>query len=106
MPTNEELYSQAEKLKDEGKVEEAVAKLEELLATSPDYTLAHSALGVYLGRIKRHPEAVAHARRVCELEPNDPFSFTALSVTCQRAGLIQEAEDAKARAQMLTGHRH
>jgi Flp pilus assembly protein TadD len=61
---------------------------------------------VYLGRIKRHSEAVAHAQKVCELEPNEPFSFTALSVTCQRAGMIPEAEDAKAKAAMMTGHHH
>src|SRR3569623_2349611 len=40
MPTNEELYRQAEKLKDEGKLAEAVKKLEELTAASPDYTIA------------------------------------------------------------------
>jgi Flp pilus assembly protein TadD len=106
MPTNEELYRQAEKLKDEGKLDEAVKKLEELTAASPDYTIAHSALAVYLGRLQRHAEAVAHAKKVCELEPNDPFSFTALSVTCVRAGMIPEAEDAKAKAHMLSGHRH
>ncbi len=106
MATNEELYAEAEKLKDEGKTAEAVAKLETLVGQSPDYALAHSALAVYLGRLQRHQEAVAHARKVCELEPNDAFSFTALSVTCQRAGLIQEAEDAKARAAMMGGHRH
>ncbi|HEX4129505.1 MAG TPA: scaffolding protein [Pirellulales bacterium] len=106
MASNEELYAEAEKLKDQGNLEAAVAKLEELLSASPDYALAHSALAVYLGRLKRHPEAVQHAIRVCELEPNDPFSFTALSVIYQRAGMIPQAEDAKARAQMMTGHRH
>jgi Flp pilus assembly protein TadD len=43
--------------------------------------------------------------RACELEPNDAFSFTALSVTFQRAGKIQEAEDAMAHARTLQmGH--
>jgi hypothetical protein len=40
---------------------------------------------------------------VCELEPTDPFSFTALSVACQRGGWIAEAEDALARSRMLQG---
>lgn len=101
MPTNAETYDAAVKLKDEGKLEEAVAKLQELLATSPDYALAHTALSVYLGRLGRHQEAVAHARRVCELEPNDPRSYVSMSVVCVKAGMIQEAEDAKARAMML-----
>lgn len=106
MPTNEQLYDEADKLKDAGKMEEAIAKLNELLAQDPKYTLAHSALGVLYGRVRKHDEAVKHALEACRLEPNDPFSYTALSVIYQRAGLIPEAEDAKARAQMLSGHRH
>lgn len=101
MPDSHQLYNEAEKLKDEGKAEEAIAKLEALLAQDEGFALAHSALAVLYGRVGRHPDAVKHAQRVCELEPKDPFSFTALSVTCQRAGLIPEAEDAMARARML-----
>jgi Flp pilus assembly protein TadD len=101
MSTREELYDEADRLKDAGKNEEAAAKLAEALAVDPSYSLAHSASAVVLTRLGRHEEAVAHAKKVCELEPKDPFSFTALSVTCQRAGKIQEAEDAMARAKML-----
>lgn len=101
MSTREELYDEADKLKDAGQNDEAVAKLQEALALDPAYALAHSALAVVLTRLKRHEEAIAHAKTVCELEPKDPFSFTALSVTCQRAGKIMEAEDAMARARML-----
>ena len=101
MPTREQLYDEADKLKDDGKLEEAIAKLNESLAVDPQYALAHSALAVVLTRLGRHDEAISHAKRVCELEPNDAFSFTAMSVTCQRAGKIMEAEDALARARML-----
>jgi Flp pilus assembly protein TadD len=103
MPTQHELYDEADKLKDAGRNEEAVAKLHEALAVDPGYALAHSALAVVYTRLKQHDEAIAHAKKVCELEPNDAFSFTALSVTCQRAGKIQEAEDAMARARMMQG---
>jgi Flp pilus assembly protein TadD len=106
MPTNDQLYDEAISLKDGGKLEEAVAKLEELLRQDPAYALAHSALAVLYTRLKRHDEAIAHAQRVCQLEPNDAFSFTALSVTLQRAGKIPEAEDAMARARMIQGGGH
>lgn len=103
MPTNEQIYDEADKLKDQGKLDEAAAKLEELVMQDPKYALAHSALAVIYGRLKRHDEAIAHGRIVCELEPNEAFSFTAMSVTYQRAGRIMEAEDAMARARMMQG---
>jgi tetratricopeptide (TPR) repeat protein len=102
------LYDQADKLKDEGKHEEAVAKLQEALAADPSYALAHAALAVVQQKLGRHNEAIEHARRVCELEPNDPFSFTALSVTYQRAfagtnnmQYIRMAEDAMEQSRIL-----
>lgn len=101
MALQHELYDEADKLKEAGNLEQAVAKLDEALGLDADYALAHSALAVILGRLGRHREAVGHAQRVCELEPNDSFSFTALSVICQRAGMIQEAEDAMARAHLV-----
>ena len=104
MPTNEQLYDEADKLKDDGKLEEAVAKLLELVAQDPNYALAHSALAVVYGRLKRHDDAIRHGLIVCQLEPNDPFSFTAMSVTYQRGGKIPEAEDAMAKARIMQGH--
>lgn len=102
------LYDEADKLKDDGKLAEAVAKYEESLAADPSYPLAHSALAVVLQKLGRHEDAIQHARRVCELEPNDPFSFTALSVTYQRAfagtqnmQFIRLAEDAMEQSRIL-----
>jgi tetratricopeptide (TPR) repeat protein len=79
------LYDQADKLKDEGKLDEAVAKFNEALAADPDYALAHSALAVVLQKLGKHAEAIEHAQKVCELAPDDPFSHTAMSVIYQRA---------------------
>ena len=104
-----ELYDAADKLKEEGHLEEAVTKLNEALALEANYALAHSALAVILQRLSKHEEAVKHAQQVCELEPSDPFSFTAMSVTYQRAyagtnnmKYIQLAEDAMERSRQLS----
>ena len=108
MPTTHEMYDEATKLKDDGKLDEAVAKYQEVLAEDEAYALAHAALAVVLGRLNRHDEAIKHAQRVCELEPNDPFSHTQLSVIYQRAfagtnnpQYIQDAEEAMARSRMI-----
>ena len=94
MPTVDQLYDEAIDLQQAGKLEEAVSALERLLVEHPDYALAHSAMGVFYGKLNRPDEAAEHARRVCELEPDDPFSYMALSLICQRAGRIPEAEQA------------
>src|SRR5580704_14545069 len=106
MPTPDELYAEASQLKTAGKLPEAVAKLEEILAVAPNHVLTHSALAVHLQKLGRPDEAIAHARRATEIEPNDPFSFTQLSVICQRCGKIQEAEDAMAQSHVLQGRPH
>ena len=102
------LYDEADKLKDEGKLDEAAAKLNESLQADGNYSLAHSALAVVLQKLGKHEEAIQHARKVCELEPHDPFSFTALSVTYQRAfagtnnqQYIRMAEDAMEQSRIL-----
>lgn len=101
--SREDRYAAAERLKDSGDLTAAVTALEALVADVPDFALAHSALAAWCTRLDRHDDAVRHARRVCELEPNDPFSYTALSVACMRGGRIAEAEDALARSRMLQG---
>ena len=103
------LYDEADQLKMEGKLDEAVAKLQAALAIDENYALAHSALAVVLQRQDQHEQAVKHAQRVCELEPDDPFSYTAMSVTYQRAyagtnnmDYIRLAEDAMERSRQLS----
>jgi Flp pilus assembly protein TadD len=103
MPTREERYEAAEAVKNAGDLAGAVAALEAVVADHPDFALAHSALAAWCTRLERHDDAVRHARRVCELEPKDPFSYTALSVACMRGGRIAEAEEALARSRMLQG---
>lgn len=101
MPDNEALYDEAIKLKDDGNLEQAIAKMQALVEQDETYALAHSALAKMLTDTGNHPDAIKHALKVTELEPNDPFSFTALSVTYQRGGFIPEAEDAMAKARTV-----
>jgi tetratricopeptide (TPR) repeat protein len=106
-----ELYDEAERLKYDGQHEAAIDKLLELLAADEAHALAHSALAVLYGKVGQHDKAVEHAIRTSDLEPDDPFSWTALSVVYQRAyagtnneQYIQMAEDAMAKSKMMSGH--
>lgn len=104
MPTANELYDEAIRLKDQGDLAAAADKLREVLAIDPNHTDTHAALAVYLQRLGNFEDAIAHSKKVVELMPNDLFAYTQLSVIYMRCGKIPEAEEAKARAHMLSGH--
>ncbi|MDZ4687711.1 MAG: hypothetical protein SH850_21785 [Planctomycetaceae bacterium] len=94
-------YDEAIRLRDAGNLQGAADKLREILTTDSEHVLTHSALAVMMQKLNQFDDAIAHAVKVTELEPADPFSFTQLSVIYQRCGKIQEAEDAMARARTM-----
>ena len=96
MPTPHELYDEAVSLKEKGDREAAIAKLEEALASDPRFAIAHGMLAKLYVDLAEADKAIEHAKKVVELEPDDTFSYTALSVIYQRCGRIPEAEHAKA----------
>ena len=105
-----ELYNQVEALIDAEKFDEAITGLEEIVKQDDTFVLAHLALARVYTKTGKHHEAIAHGERACQLEPEDPFNFTAMSVTYQRAWagtqdhqFIAKAEEAMARAQSLQG---
>ena len=112
MPTVNELYKEHEQLKRDGKIDEAIGKLEELLKQDEKHVLAHLALSVLYPKIDKHDLAVKHAEQAVEIEPEDTFNWTALSTTYQKAfeatrdrQYIFRAEDAKARAAQMQWQR-
>lgn len=101
-------YNQIEKLIDDEKYEESKQGLKELAAEDDSFVLAHLALARVYTKTGEHDLAIQHGEKACELEPNDPFNFTALSVTYQRAWsgtqdqqYIAKAEEAMAKAQAI-----
>ena len=108
MTTVTQRLNDAEKLKDQGKLEEAASLLNAILAEDPDHVLSHLTLARIYTATGKHEDAVKHAEKACQLEPNDSTNFTVLSVTYQRAWAgtqdqhyIQMAEDAMARSRMI-----
>lgn len=101
------LENEAEQLKNEGKNDEAIAKLLQALEMDEKFARLHLALSVLYHKTEDYEKSVSHAERAVELEPDDTFNVAALSVTYQRAFegtrdpiYIQKAEEALAR-----GHR-
>jgi len=98
MPTANELYDLAVDLRDRGNKPGAVSKLEEAIHLDSSFAIGHGMLAKLYADLAESDKAILHAKKVVELEPDDAFSYTALSVIYQRCGRIPEAEHAKAMA--------
>lgn len=81
---------------------EAVEEYKQALELSPDWTEALHALATAYSKLGDQDQAIATVRRVLELEPDDAFGYTSLSIFLQRKGLIPEAEQAAAKARMIS----
>ena len=101
--TSDQMYDAASKLKEAGDLAGAVAALLKIIDVDKDHLHTNMALGVFMQKLDRIEEAIKYAVRVTEIQPEDPFSFTQLSVIYQRCGKIPEAEDAMAKAHVLQG---
>lgn len=99
MATKEELYQKGAQLKGSRDFEGALAQFREAIQLDPNYTLPMHAAVQCLTELGRHDEAIAMGKQIIHLEPDDYFSYIALSRAYQRAGLIPEAEYAMMQGQ-------
>ena len=67
MAVADDMYDEANQLKEQGDLEGAVAKLQEILTVEPEHVLTHSALAVHLQRLGKTDESIVHALKVTEL---------------------------------------
>jgi len=81
---------------------EAIEEYKQALELSPDWTEAMHALATAYSKLGRQDEAIEVVQRIIELEPEDAFAYTSLSIFLQRKGLIPEAEQAAAKARMIS----
>ncbi|MDR1958279.1 MAG: hypothetical protein LBQ54_04440 [Planctomycetaceae bacterium] len=79
----------------------AIESLRQMIAQTPDFALAYTALSAMYNRAGKPEQAVEYAKRYTELEPEDSFGFTVLSSLCIKAGRREEAEDALMNAQQI-----
>jgi Flp pilus assembly protein TadD len=100
MPSKEDLYDQAIDCVAEGKPEEAIERYREALSLDPEYIDAWHGLALALAEAQRFDEAVEAGKKLVELEPDDPLSYTNLSRFYQQMGNIAEAESWAAKARV------
>ena len=88
----EDHYYAALDLVAEGEQERALAEYQQSLAADPVFTEAMHGMARTLQDLNRLDEAIAVAKRIAELDPDDVLAYTSLSVLYQKKGMIPEAE--------------
>ncbi len=80
---------------------EAVESYKKALAIKPDWTEALHAIAMAQMHLGQLDEAIANGKRIVELDPEDSFAHTSLSMFYQRKGDIEAAERESAQARMV-----
>jgi len=81
---------------------EAIEEYRLCLAIEPDWTDALHAVAMAQMQANLLDEAIETGKRIVELDSEDAFAHTSLSMFYQRKGMIDEAEKEAARARMLS----
>ncbi|HUF63408.1 MAG TPA: tetratricopeptide repeat protein [Verrucomicrobiales bacterium] len=85
-----------------GDLDAAVAKYRRCVESDPAFFDGWHALGMALLKQGQVTEAIGAGLQATTLQPNDLLAWTALSQMFVRDGRIAEAEDAKAKARILS----
>jgi tetratricopeptide (TPR) repeat protein len=99
--TAEDHYYAALDLVAEGEPQRALAEYQKSVEADPTFTEAMHGLARVLQDLSRLDEAIAVAKRIAELDPDDVLAYTSLSVLYQKKGMIPEAEAEANKARIL-----
>jgi tetratricopeptide (TPR) repeat protein len=94
-------YELAIDLFSHGKIEDAIAALEKLIAERPDFADAYESIGMMHYKAGRLDEAIAWMQRLAEQKPDSAMAHTNLSVFYMKKGMKEKAEEEKAIATVL-----
>ena len=101
MPSSEELYDQAVDCIADGKLDEAISRFKEAVALTPQFADAWEGLSMALADKELWEEAIAAAKKVVEITPDEQLGYTNVSRIYQRANNVPEAEAWAAKARVL-----
>ncbi|MFT4538655.1 MAG: tetratricopeptide (TPR) repeat protein [Planctomycetota bacterium] len=96
-----EFYMEGMKLFGEGKNEEAIATFVKCLEQKPKWTEAMHGLAMCHMNNGTLDDAIRIGQEIAEIDKNDAFAHTSLSMFYQRKGMIEEAEREGAKARMI-----
>ena len=102
MEPADELYMEGMRLFGEGKNKEAIEVFAKCLEARPNWTEAMHGLAMAHMNNGTLDDAIRIGKEILEIDKNDAFAHTSLSMFYQRKGMIEEAEKEGAKARMLS----
>jgi tetratricopeptide (TPR) repeat protein len=94
-------YLSGLKLFGQNQWEAAIAEYRKALELKPGWTDLLNALATAHSKAGDQEQAIRVIEQAIQIDPNDAFAFTSLSIFLQRNGKIPEAEAAAAKARMI-----
>ncbi len=104
--TAEDHYYAALDLVAEGHLEDALAEYQRSLDADPTFTETLHGMARALQDLNRLDEAIAVAKQISALDPDDVLAHTSLSILYQKKGMIPEAEVEANTARVLGWKQH
>jgi tetratricopeptide (TPR) repeat protein len=102
MPTPDDLLDEGNSQLALGELTAAVKLYRQSVELDPAFFDGWQALGVALIKVDRASEAVEALKRAIELRPDDQMAWSSLSLAFARNHQIKEAEDAGAKARIIS----
>src|SRR3989338_6302913 len=98
----ERFYQESLELYRSGNLNQAIAKLEELIALDPAFSDGLETLGVLYAKADRLDDAIEMMKRLAKVSPNHIMAHANLSRFYVQKGMILEAEQEQAEARLLS----
>ncbi len=102
MPTIDEWMDDGNGALAIGDLEEAAKCFREVVVQDPGFQDGWHALGMALYKLDRYPEAIEAGRRAAQIDPNNQFVWSSLSLAYNANKQKAEAEWAGAKARILS----
>jgi tetratricopeptide (TPR) repeat protein len=102
MPTTDELMDDGNTALAIGELQDAAKYFQQVVEQDPQFQDGWHALGMALYKLDRYPEAIDAGLRAAQLDPNNQFVWSSLSLAYNANKQKAEAEAAGAKARILS----
>src|ERR1700683_750871 len=102
MPTNDDLMDEGDTALAIGALEEAAKCFRQVVEQDPEFQDGWHALGMALYKLDRYEESIEAGKHAAQIDPNNQFVWSSLSLAFNANKQKAEAEAAGAKARIIS----